>query len=259
MTAMENPNTFKFASTHFNWKYAKEGKDRGFSKLASQLECVRPLKYGHLYRHKKREQFWYLDDDEIHMSRIQKGDLDNLLEWDSRELTLSSEQVNILSSIGATEADNDGNGRGVFKIPCAVTNRSGQVLDPCLIKISKQPPYIQSEKSVLLGNKVNEIAPTSYALQSNVRVATYKAEELRMGFAPTFVKTIEGQLFILNWTMDIFFYDGIQGKDIELSREDHSLDAVAPIIGLSDVSFVNIYIDWYEGCESLLINMPQSA
>jgi len=229
----------------FHWK-----RDNN---LAKNLILVEPLKYGFLYKHKHFNQYWYLDGDEEYMHRVRNYQYDTLMEWNEKKITLSSDQITILDTIGATEADRFGNRRGKIKIPARVVLISGKTIDPCLIQISKLPPFIYEDKTIIFGDKVREIEPTKFALSQEVRTESYSANELRMGFAPTLVETRNRDQFILNWSNDIFQYGDIRGEDIILSHTKYTFDIVAPILGTNEMKYYLVYFDWYEGCESLLI------
>lgn len=229
----------------FHWK--------SDNNLAKDLILDRPLKYGFLYRHKLFKQYWYLDGDEEYMHRVRKHHFDLLMEWNEKQLDLTYDQIDLLAKIGATEADRYGNRRGRIKIPVCVVLKSGKTIDPCLIQISKEPPFTKEEKTILLGDIVEDIKPTEYALSQDVRVASYSANELRMGFAPTLVETKKRDPFILNWSNDVFQYGDIKGKDIILPSKKYTFEIVAPILGYNDMKVSLVHFDWYDGCESLLI------
>ena len=66
--------------------------------------------------------------------------------------------------------------------------------------------------------EIAEINPSPYALPLAVRVATSKADEIRMGFAPTMVNLPNGELLALNWSQHFLVKDDIDASKVSLSE-----------------------------------------
>jgi hypothetical protein len=237
----------------FNWKYATEGKDKKMAMFASHFQLARPLKFGYLYECPSSHRRWFLDDDGANMYFVPAEKAELVERWDKEPLRLSTHQIQILSDIGGTEADKYGNGKGEIKIPCAIQDALGKLHDPTLIVITKMPPIQEWRRQIMLGGPDVSIQPSDFALPLSVRLATLNADELRMGFAPTLVRSSDDQRFLLNWSTQVFSYRHLKGQDISLPEEsfDWHQSQEFPIIdeNLERVTF--LYYDWFKGCQKL--------
>jgi len=237
----------------FNWPYAINDSNDKLHFMAKQLDLMESLKFGFLYSCGLCGQRWYLDDAEMLMSRIPDDKYSLLMEWNERDLTPTESQRVTLDSIGGTEADFYGNGRGLIRIPCLATI-GDQIIDPAIVLISKTPPIQNYLVNIKLFKSGTVIQATDFALSIEVRIATINAEEMRNGFSPTVVQAIQGRNFILNGTCDLFSYGDVLGCDIQLSKNLRSWrECSGQYYSLSDFNFATyLFADWFEGCEQLI-------
>jgi hypothetical protein len=236
----------------FNWQYAKEEKDKALARLASHLQPIRPLKFGHLYQCPVSQNYWFLNDDSSSMYSVPPDKVELLWQWDRHPLVLTTTQIQVLSEIGATETDKYGNGKGEIKIPCRIHRSQNETYDPAIVLITKLPPLKQWQKRIRLGNSNDLIVSSDLALPLSVRRATFNADEINMGFAPTLVKSSDNQYFVLSWAKQIFSYGQLKGKDISLSERPFRRGDNFPIINEDVEQITFFYYDWFEDCDQLI-------
>ncbi|QDT94815.1 hypothetical protein V144x_02470 [Gimesia aquarii] len=228
------------------------GKNPDTALIASKLQHNRALKFGHLYQCSECKLHWFLDDDGLNMHGVTLDKIDLLFEWSDSKYIPTVNQFKILNEIGATGADQYGNGRGTLYIPCRIDTVSGNSIDKALVLITKKPPIDDWRQTIILGNAVSDIEPSDYALPLTVRLANLNADEIRMGFAPTAVQSKDDRYFILNWTPYFFFYGPLLGKDISLCNAEFCYSSDIPIYqGIESDQIAFVYYDWFNGCESL--------
>src|SRR5690348_7563060 len=181
----------------FNWEIARSGSDAHLAMLRVHLGKETTLKSGILYRCPDCGQGWYLDAEDAMATRVPRERETLLHEWSSQVLSLGTAFVDMLASIGSIEADRYGNGRGYGHIPCAIRWADETVSDPSLVLVTDLPPINPSQRIVRLFRDIVEIRATEFALPLDVRCATRRAEEQRMGFSPTAVKDPSGRVLLI--------------------------------------------------------------
>jgi hypothetical protein len=174
-------------------------------------------------------------------------------EWDAHSLLPSETDIEVMREIGGTESDLYGNGEGEFKFPCRVNWTNGGSSDPCVIIVTKQPPLSEWQHRTGLFAEVASVEPSGYALPPDVRVATYNAPEVSMGFCPVRLKSPSGAPFVINGPCDVFWHGDLKGCQISLDasvmrHRDNTSIINTPI---DAISFV--YCDWFDGCEDLAL------
>jgi hypothetical protein len=140
-----------------------------------------------------------------------------LLEWDRRPLLPSPEVLAAAQGIGATPPDVYGNGTDQVQVPCEVLTTHGERFEMALLSFQAHPPLEDAYFTVRLIDEVAVVAPSEFALPRPVRLATTRAVEVSMGFAPTVVHSPDGRAFALNWTTNFFATEGSRGRDLALA------------------------------------------
>ena len=215
--------------TSFNWRIADEPQFAELRAIRSHLAREAPLKWGTLLRCTECRQAWYLDGDSATATRVSAGDEPLLRRWSDTRLPLSPSHLTILRQIRSAGHDVYGNGRGYHTFPCAIRWPDGSLSDPSVLIVTDHPPVEDMYGEARLFDPAAAILESDYALPFDVRLATRRADELRMGFAPTAVEDGAGRLFLLNWSADVFDHDGVKGRDIRLSARPWSMDALPPM------------------------------
>ena len=246
--------------TGFDWEKAKGSEAphpvdslQNAHDIASQLDFLRHLKFGDLYRCKLCDRRWYLNEDTPLMERVPTPRRDLLDEWDAGPLTPSNAALEVMKVIGATGCDAYGNGRGEWKVPCAVRWPDGNVSNPCVVIISKRPPLDDWRPRVALLTGDATVDPSDYALPQEVRRATHNAIEESMGFSPTLVERIGGASALLNGAQDVLAFGDLRGSDIRLAPEGTNYDARTPILHSPPDFITHVYCDWFPSCADLAL------
>lgn len=226
---------------------------RNAAEIASQLQFTRKLKHGELHECRQCGRWWYHNEDMLQMDRVSSSRRELLEEWDVGRFVPTDAAVETMRAIGATGCDAYGNGRGEWRVPCAVTWTDGTVSDPCVIVISKRPPLYEWRARVALLENVSAIAPSLYALPREVRVATYNASEVRMGFSPTLAEQDDGSLMVLNGPEDVLACGRLIGSDVRLAAPGTKYQLDMPIVLGNPEQTTFVYCDWFPSCKELAI------
>jgi hypothetical protein len=242
----------------FNWQYARDNRDPKLHALFDQLKPVKSLKFGYLYACRLCGQNWALDADRHVMTRVPDERRDVLDEWNERPLSIEREHLRILDAIGGT-APKYWMGRDrIVAIPCAVSMRSGERIDPAIVWITQRPPIDVFAGRIRFYRNVDSIEPSRFALPMDVRRATVLAPEIRMGFSPTRVVATNGMPFVLHWATSLFCQDGLTGSEIRLSASPFRIDESIAIAEADSTHATYFFADWFEGAEKLDKAQPES-
>lgn len=226
--------------TGMNWRIAGERKDDDMAAVAARLSRREKLKLGWRYECLRCATHWFLDEEESWIARVPHDRRDAVLEWSRRDLSVDENSMSVLRSIGATPPDLYGNGSDAVVVPCQIVLASGASHERALFCFQRRPPL--TVDAFAFADDVVEVAPSDFALSPTVRVATTRAAEVSMGYAPTGVRTSHGDQFVLNWTTHFVSYGSLRGADITL---DHAAKATGRILPES-AGVVRVIADWSE-------------
>jgi len=224
----------------FNYGHAKndEGSIRHSAFLS--LKKYKPLRFGSLYKCTNCDSYWYYNPDRDWMGYTPDSRLALILNWNESKISLSGKYKKILKSIGMTPSDIYGNGRQYKEFPCRIVTAGGEVTDFGIVSLQKHPPY-EPHRKYCLASEVVELSESWYALPLDVRVATSRARERNMGYAPTLIES-NGKQFTLNWTTNFFSKEGHNASDVQISSETRHMNAM-PIIAKSAVDITYFIAD----------------
>jgi hypothetical protein len=215
----------------FNWAYSRspEGRKHWPKPPSDALRFDRKLRAGTLYRCSQCQSPWYLDPHALMMNYVQTERIPLILNWSNNTLQLSSRHLQILSQIGETPHDIYGNGAGFNAYPCSVHTHSGEFFPTAIISRQSHAPF-EMHRTYRLGSEISTIEPSRFALPLEVRVATSRADEIRMGFAPTILETPEGKRLTANWTINFIAMDGVDAKTIRVAQKQGYFDDTPSVI-----------------------------
>ena len=162
------------------------------------------------------------------MNVVPRERLELIERWNEGPIVLRADHVTALEAIGPTPSDPYGNQRGLRETPCAVTTVTGERIDLAIVSVQRHAPF-EHWRSYRLANEMAEVHPSRYALPLEVRVATSRARELRMGFAPTIAKLPTGERVAFNGPQNFFVREGVAASDIVLSRSLFQFKKPQPI------------------------------
>lgn len=196
------------------------------------LRLDRPLRYGALYRCRACARPWHLNRAEDKMSIVPEDGLELVLAWNEAEIMLSHAVLAVLVEIGRTSPDIYGNGREYVETPCGVVTHSGERVDVAIVSIQRDAP-VEEWRPCRLASEIAEVYPSPFALPLEVRLATTRAEEVGMGFAPSLIVMPDGRRFLLNGTTNFISQPGYRAVDARhnastFDRNDTPLLAATP-------------------------------
>lgn len=212
----------------------------------NSLNEIKKLKFGGILKCPKCRTSWFLDENKEFLNIILEENINMLKRWNNKKLKPSNKILQKLKDIGATPPDIYGNQKEFIRIPCKCRFINGEVLDKCIISFQKKPPLESDYNKNLLKrikylDEIENIFPSKYALNKNLRVLTTQAKEIRMGFAPTRAKAPNGSHYILNWTTDFFDMDGIKGGKlifVNNSEVKHEREMIYDKTPYDDITYI---------------------
>jgi len=224
-----------------------DGITGGFVDQFPELKVVEPLKFGHLYKCEKCNQFWFLHEHKQWLDRIRPEYVPLVRHWNQNTLEIENSALSILSGIGGVPDSY----KGYISIPCSIRNTAGHKHDKALILISKQPPFRwPEEQRVCWADEIDGIYPSVFALPFDVRRVSCEKEEEAMGFAPVGVLDKQGTEYTLACESYFFDYNGIKGEEIRLSG---SPQKKWKRIIYPEPAQAYYFVDWFDQCEDLLV------
>lgn len=235
----------------FNWRYVQENRGHELHALSDHLKPVKSLKFGHLYACELCGSNWVLDNGRDAMTRAPDDRRDVLSEWNESQLSIGQEHLRVLDEIGGTSPSYWLGHDRAIAIPCAITMRSGERIDPAVVWITERPPIDGFAHRIRLYRNIGSVERSRFALPMDVRRATVLAREVRMGFSPTRVVTTNGTPFVLHWATSLFHQDGVTGSEIRLSATRFRMDESVTIAEADPTHATYVFADWFEGAENL--------
>ena len=204
----------------FNWAFAQErGSAEDLDRIAP-LVLWKDLRRGRLFRCNVCHQVWHLDGRGQIMTHVAQERLPLVLKWDEEPILLTEEQQARLEQIGPTPPDLYGNWSDRRVTPCRVTTTTGEVVDPAMVCVQPEAP-IQVDMDFRLGNEVADVTVSEFALPLDVRLASSRAEEMRMGFSPSLIEMPDGKRFVLNGMTSFMAEQGYKAGDARVATGNY--------------------------------------
>ena len=149
--------------------------------------------------------------------------------WGTTALVPTEVQLAAIREIGPSGGDLPGGWDTTADVPCQCTTKDGRVIDFCVVSLFKEFPEIDDVDTYhLFLDEVTEIRPSEFALPKEIRDISHRAVEVTMGFAPTLIKTPDGDRYILNFSNYFFHHNGVAGRAMSLDKphpDEQPLDA----------------------------------
>ena len=125
------------------------------------------------------------DEDSVMMHRV-RPESEAFSAWADRDLVPTREAIGRFTDIGATGPDQYGNGKERSRFRAPIETTAGKWIDRAPRSDRRCRPIEYGRKSTLLGDVGGfRFSITIRALPLAVRLETLRADEIRMGFAPT--------------------------------------------------------------------------
>ena len=176
------------------------------------------------------------------MNFVPRDRLSIIRDWNEQQIILSPAHLKELERIGRTPPDIYGNGSRFHETPCGVVTKSGERIDLSVISRQNHAPF-EEQRQYRLASEIDDIYASPYALPLAVRIATSKADEIRMGLAPTLIEQPDGQLILLNWRQNFFVREGCKASDVVLAERQLDMNA-PPEIYSSQKNITYFVADW---------------
>ncbi|GLQ50904.1 hypothetical protein ACFFJT_06350 [Dyella flava] len=151
------------------------------------------------------------------MNHVPPERVDLIRQWNERKIALTEEHLSAINAIGATPPDVYGNGRQYRETPCAITTIHGSSFDLAIVSIQEHASF-EEWRHCYLASDIKEVRPSPFALSHEIRVATSRADEIRMGFAPTVVELPSGEIVALNWRQNFLVKADCDASQVIISQ-----------------------------------------
>jgi hypothetical protein len=151
-------------------------------------------------------------------NKVMDGQIEILKKWAEKNLIINHSLRDRIEHLGFSE-----NWDGSKVVPSKVRLNNGQEFDFATIRISKAPPigaFFENFQNIFFIDEVESIYQSRYGLSMEIRHESTKAEERRMGFYPTVLKTTDNKKVVINGPSLFFNTNGITGANLTLARED---------------------------------------
>lgn len=215
------------ATVFFNWAFAHErGSPEDIERVAPFVRW-KLLRRGSLYRCNSCNEVWHLDGADQTMTYVSSARLPLVLEWDRQPITLPEEMGARLEEIGHTPPDVYGNGSGQRVTPCKVITIAGEEVDPAMVCIQLDAP-VQEYMETRLGSEISSISNSSFALPLDVRLASSRAHETRMGFSPSLIEMADGKRFVLNGRTSFMAESSYDAAQARIAEGDYFAENTPP-------------------------------
>lgn len=213
---------------------------------------LKSLKFGRLVKCNNCKTIWFVGNPNHYVDTVSIERLKIVEDWNKKHLSLSPEQVDVLTDIGSTLPDSYGNQKEFISVPCKCTLKSGEVIDNALISIQQKPPVglmYDNKNTFYFIDQISSIEQSDIALPLKVRLETANSGEIRMGYAPTILLAPNNKLYITNGTTNFFYEDDIKGEGIKIPT-DEQINYGKAIDTKNDIKEIRIVVDWSPDLES---------
>lgn len=238
----------------FNWKLACEGRTNEYTKYVKSIKKVEKLKFGWLYECLNCQQKWFLSDNKQTMTRIPKEKEDIFYIWKIKKNEVNNQLLKSLIKIMANPPDLYGNVEDYIRVPCKVILKTGEEIDFSYVQFQKSPPVEPYYDNIRFIDEIESVVSSDYVLNNEIRVASVNAQEIRMGFAPTLIKTLDEKYFIVNWSSDFFEYGSFKGKDMLLAECDLNMAQLPPIVDTKRNRITYFIGDYQDSVKQLVLD-----
>jgi hypothetical protein len=203
------------ASVWFNWQYANDRQTPEDLRRIAFFAQWKELRRGTLYHCRICDEVWHLDGKAEQMTHVSSERQPLVLEWDREETAVPSDISEMVERIGPTPPDVYGNEQDRRITPCKVVTRSGEVFETAMICVQLDAP-VQDHMLFRLGSEIAEVSASAFALPREVREASSRAQEMRMGFSPTLIEVPDGKRFVMNGMTSFMVEPGYEASDARL-------------------------------------------
>lgn len=200
----------------FSWEQAQSGPYPQMRRDVSVFVRPRQLRHGALYECASCGQRWYLYGQPAIMNIVPRQRLELIERWNAQPITLQQEHLDQLLAIGQTPPYPYGISRQCQETPCSVTTSDGEQIDLAIVSLQRHAPFEES-RNYRLGSEIATVRPSPHALPLAVRIASSRADEVRMGFSPTVIDLPDSGLLALNGRASFLLWPGCNSPEVVVS------------------------------------------
>ena len=236
------------ATLSFSWVFAQERRRPEDAERLASIIKWQSLRRGWLYRCHACHEVWHLDGGGQTMTHVNSAKLPIVFEWDREPIRLADELEARLEQIGPTPPDVYGNGNDKRVTPCKVSTITGEQVDPAIVCVQLDAP-VQDHMHFRLGREIADIQDSEFTLPLEVRLASSRAEEMRMGFSPSLIEMPDGKRYVLNGRTSFMAEPGYSASDAQVAEGSFfDEDPIPAFLRSPDVTF--FIVDGEPGWES---------
>lgn len=211
----------------FNWAFAHERGASEDVERAAPFTLREVLRRGSLYRCSVCNEVWHLDGQDQTMTHVGPARLLLVLQWDREPIELVESLKARLARIGPTPPDVYGNASDMRVTPCKVIMITGEAVDPAMVCVQLDAP-VQGHMHFRLGTEIADLEDSALALPLDVRLASSRAWEMRMGFSPSLIEMSDGRKFVLNGMTSFMDEPGYSAADARVATGSYFAEEPPP-------------------------------
>jgi len=186
------------------------------SKFDSKISLRKTIGETEIFQCSTCKNYFFIDNNLY--SKVIPGQIEILENWSSRNLICPIDLKKEIEKIGPTENWSSGK-----FIPCKIELKNANEYDFATIEFSNRPPlgfHYSTYKNIFFIDEVKSISQTEYGLSYEIRQASFRATEKRMGFYPTVLRTETFTEVVINGVELFFESDKIKGKELTLANTE---------------------------------------
>jgi hypothetical protein len=231
--------------------------DASLADALPRFGAMEALKFGAFTRCTDCGIAWFFNADRTFLSKIPEHWVESVRRWSDSDLTIGSDTVSALASIGASEPVHSASES--ITIPCTTRSVSGQVHEKAIVTVSRRPPGHWSPQP-RWGNELESVTASRWALPLTVRRAFFETVAESMGFRPVRVLDPKRTEYTLADFSHFFNWNGVAGSDLRLSdRQKRWWELRWRNIVWPCSAQAYYVVDWFTGCETLLCSWSRTA
>lgn len=200
----------------FGWEQAQSSPYPQMRRDVSVFVRPRELRHGTLYECVSCHQPWYLYGDPPVMNIVPRRRLELIERWNERPIILQQAHIDQLLAIGATPPYQFGISRQYQETPCSVTTADGERMDLAVVSVQRHAPF-EEWRDYRLGSEIAAVRPSPHALPLAVRMASSRADEVRMGFSPTVIDLPGGEWLALKGRASFLVWPRCKSSEVVVS------------------------------------------
>ncbi|MGH8301730.1 MAG: hypothetical protein ACRET5_09730, partial [Steroidobacteraceae bacterium] len=112
-----------------------------------------------------------------------------------------------------------GSSRHCQETPCSVTTLDGEQIDLAIVSRQRHAPF-EEWRDCRLASEIAAVRPSPHALPLAVRIASSRADEVRMGFSPTVIDLPGGEWLALNGRASFLVWPGCKSSEAVVSSRE---------------------------------------